>query len=641
MMKKTTVFITACLIFVSSAFSVSAAVEYTAEPTGGKTVYVAGNPDMYPIEYYDADKKTYKGILPDLYAEISENTGLDFTYIRSGSKNEQNRLAKNRQAEIISAHIKGEIEELSDSIRLVSFEKDGETVEVCIGFTDIADSAVTSSVKEAMESIPDSELLALALQTSVQTPETGSVWWLIVGMFVLLVVVAVLAALAVKNRIRTQKNLQDKLTDPLTGIGNEEYFEQNFYHFITPTSYSLYYITYISLNLQRIDKYYGTTETEEIERYAANILSSFAGELDVAARIGSGVFLGAFQCPSEEEMGVRATELLNKLNAYKEMFLAECRTHFRAGIFHLNSANISFETALINSRQAYLFAHQNKLPYTFATDEFLKKEATKSKLQRKLADAIKNNEFKLYMQFIVDAKSGGVKGAEALSRWHNPEDGVLSPSNYIDELITSGIIEYLDFYIFEEVCRQLEKWSKTDKKHLWISCNFTRTTVSKSDYFKRFEEIVNQYAFERDKLIIELTEDSLADNKAVAFQNVLAFKKLGFQVALDDLGSGYSSFCDLCDYPIDMIKIDRHIVSKSITPRGNALLQGITKLAHDLGMKVLCEGVETEKENINSKNAECDYIQGYYYSHVLPQEETDAFLAKYQNTNRVTVKSGL
>ena len=641
MMKKITAFITACLVFVSSAFSVSAAVEYTAEPTGGKTVYVAGNPDMYPIEYYDADTKTYKGILPDLYAEISENTGLDFTYIRSGSKNEQNRLAKNRQAEIISAHMKGEIEELSDSIRLVSFEKDGETVEVCIGFTDIADSAVTSSVKEAMESIPDSELLALALQTSVQTPETGSVRWLIVAMIALLVVVAVLAALAVKNRIRTQKNLQDKLTDPLTGIGNEEYFEQNYNHCITPTSYSLYYITYISLNLQRIDKYYGTTETEEIERYAANILSSFAGELDVAARIGSGVFLCAFQCPSEEEMGVRATELLNKLNAYKETFLAECRTHFRAGIFHLNSANISFETALINSRQAYLFAHQNKLPYTFATDEFLKKEATKSKLQRKLADAIKNNEFKLYMQFIVDAKSGGVKGAEALSRWHNPEDGVLSPSNYIDELITSGIIEYLDFYIFEEVCRQLEKWSKTDKNHLWISCNFTRTTVSKSDYFKRFEEIVNQYSFERDKLIIELTEDSLADNKAVAFQNVLAFKKLGFQVALDDLGSGYSSFCDLCDYPIDMIKIDRHIVSKSITPRGNALLQGITKLAHDLGMKVLCEGVETEKENINSKNAECDYIQGYYYSHVLPQEETDAFLAKYQNTNRVTVKSGL
>lgn len=635
MMKKITAVITACLIFISPAFSVSAAVEYTSEPTGGKTVYVAGNPDMYPIEYYDSSTKTYKGILPDLYAEISESTGLGFTYIRSGSKNEQNRLAKNKQAEIISAHIKGEVGELNDSILLVSFEKDGETVEVCIGFTDIADSSVSSPVKEAIEKITDSELLALALQTAVQTPKTVSVRWLIIGIIVLLVVIAVLVALAVKNKIKTQRNLQDKLTDPLTGIGNDKYFEQNFYHFITPASYSLYYITYISLNLQRVEKYFSTTETEEIERCAANILSSFAGELDFVARIGSGVFLCAFQCPSEEEMGVRATELLDKLNAYKEKFFEKCRAHFRAGIFHLNSANIPFETALLNSRQAYIFAHQNKLPYTFATAEFLNKEATKSKLQRKLADAIKNNEFKLYMQFIVDAKSGGIKGAEALSRWHNPEDGVLLPTSYIDAMITSGIIEHLDFHIFEEVCRQLEKWSKTDKKHLWISCNFTRATVSKSNYFKRFEEIVNKYSFERNKLIIELTEDALADNKAVAFQNILACKKLGFKVALDDLGSGCSSFRDLCDYPIDMIKIDRHIVAKSITPRGNALLRGIVKFAHDLEIKVLCEGVETEKENINSKNAECDYIQGYYYSHVLPQEETDAFLVKYQKTNNL------
>lgn len=631
MMKKITAFITVCLIFLGSAHGVSAAVEYTAEPTGGKTVYVAGNPDMYPIEYYDSESKTYKGILPDLYTEISESTGLDFTYIRSGSKNEQNRLAKNRQAEIISAHIKGEIEELSDSVLLISYEKDGETAYICIGFTDIADSAVTSSVKEAIEKIPDSELLALALQTSVQTPKTVSVRWLIVVIIVLLVTVAVLTALAVRNKIKAKKSLIDKLTDPLTGIGNEKYFEQNFSHYITPASYSLYYIAYISLNLQKIEKYFGTTEAEEIERYAANILSSFAGELDFTARIGNGVFLCAFQCPSEEEMGVRATELLNKLNAYKETFLEKCHTHFRAGIFHLNSANIPFETALYNSRQAYLLVHQNKLSYTFATAEFLNEEATKSKLQRKLADAIKNNEFKLYMQFIVDAKSGCIKGAEALSRWHNPEEGVLLPKSYINAMITSGIIEHLDFHIFEEICRQLEKWSKTDKKHLWISCNFTRATVSKSNYFKRFEEIVNKYSFDRNNLVIELTEDSLADNKAVAFQNILALKKLGFKVALDDLGNGYSSLRDLGDYPIDMIKIDRHIVAKSITSRGNALLCGIVNLAHYLGIKVLCEGVETEKENINSQNADCDYIQGYYYSRVLPQEETDAFFKKYQD----------
>lgn len=96
-----------------------------------------------------------------------------------------------------------------------------------------------------------------------------------------------------------------------------------------------------------------------------------------------------------------------------------------------------------------------------------------------------------------------------------------------------------------------------------------------------------------------------------------------------EIGSGYSSFSDLCDYPIDIIKIDRHIVAKSTTPRGKALLCAIVKFAHIPGIKVVCEGVETDSENINAKLSECDFIQGYYYSRVLSADEADAFYSKY------------
>lgn len=634
MIKRITAVTAACLLLLCSALSISAAVEYTKEPTGGKTVYVAGNPDMYPIEYYDSDAKTYKGILPDLYKEISESTGLDFTYIRSGSKNEQNRLAKNRQAEIISAHIKGEIGELSDTVLLVSFEKNGEIADVCIGFTDIADSAVISSVKEAIEKIPDSKLLSLTLQISVQPQKTESVKWFIAVTAVLLIIIAVLVILNIRRKIKEKRNLQNILTDPLTGIGNANYFEENMKHIITPDSYSLYYIAYISFNLQKIEKYLGTAEAEEIKRYAANMLSVSVGELDFAARISDGVFLYAFQSPTEESAGNRINELLEKLNNSEEKIEEKYRTLFRAGVFRMTEANIPFETVLLNARQGWRFAEQNKQPYAFADDKLLGEEAAKEKLQRRLTKAINNNEFKMYMQFIADAKSGEIKGAEALSRWQNPEDGTLLPSRYIEAMRMSGEIKELDFFIFEQICRKLEKWSKTDKRDLWISCNFTRATICESNFLSRFNETVNKYSFERDKLVIELTEDSLADDKAVAYKNILECKKAGFEIALDDFGSGYSSFSDLCDYPIDIIKIDRHIVAKTATPRGNALLRGITKLAHDLGIKVLCEGVETEKENINSINADCDYIQGYYYFRVLPQEETDAFFKKYQDRKK-------
>lgn len=203
---------------------------------------------------------------------------------------------------------------------------------------------------------------------------------------------------------------------------------------------------------------------------------------------------------------------------------------------------------------------------------------------------------------------------------------------------TAGIIDRLDFQVLEAACRQLEAWNKSGLNNLWLSCNFTRITMSSEDFLSRFEEIVNKYTFDRKNLIIELTEDSLADNQTVAYSNILACKNAGYQIALDDLGSGYSSFSDLCDYPIDIIKIDRHIISKSVTERGGAFLKGLCKLAHDLNIKVLCEGVETEAEKEISVSAGCDFIQGYYYSRVYPQYEAINFYKKSQEKSLTKTK---
>lgn len=630
MMKKVIAFGLACLISACSAIGASASVSYTAASTGGNAVYIAGNPDMYPLEYFDSDSETYQGVLPEIYAKISESTGLPFTYIRSSRMNEQNRLSKNRQAEIISAHFAGEIEGLSDSVLLTSYEEDGKTIEVCIGFTDIVDNSVKASVKEAIENIPDSELLSLVLEASVQPKSTKLIPWFIVILTVLVIVIAVLVSLSIRRKIKDKKELQSGLIDPLTGIGNADDFQQNMKHMINPETYTLYYLAYISFDVEKIEKYLGTTEAEEVQRSAARILANAANELDFFGRISNGVFLYAFQSPTKELAGDRINELIEKLNDSDGKMTAEYRAHFRAGIFHMANANIPFETVILYARQGWSLAYQSKKPYAFADNTLIQKEATKEKLQRKISKAINNHEFKLYMQFIVDAKSGEIQGAEALSRWQNPEDGLLMPSQYIESMHLSGKIKELDYYMLEQICRQLEIWANHDQKDLWISCNFTRATMSESNFSERFHETVNQYTFDHDHLVIELTEDALADDMTIAYQNIMECKKSGFKIALDDLGSGYSSFSDLCDYPVDIIKIDRHIVAKSVTPRGNALLHGMTKLAHDLGIKVLCEGVETEDENRNSKNAACDYIQGYYYSRVLPQEETDAFLMKYK-----------
>ena len=252
------------------------------------------------------------------------------------------------------------------------------------------------------------------------------------------------------------------------------------------------------------------------------------------------------------------------------------------------------------------------------------KEITQSILK-----GLEKNEFKMHLQFIVDCRTRKIVSAEALSRWDNPEKGIIGPVNYISHMETAGLISRHDFYMFELACRQLEKWNNTAYKDVSISCNFTRLTLSEDDCIDKLKSISERYDFDNSKLAIEITEDAIEKNREVAKRNVRLCKELGFMVYLDDLGSGYTSLANLCDYPIDVVKIDRDILLKANTERGRALLSGIIALAHSLNMGVICEGVENDEQNTLVSQSACDYIQGWYYAKALPAEECEAFIEKH------------
>ena len=466
-------------LFIGGFLSITLLVEAKSITS---TVYIAGNPSLTPIEYYDSEEKCYQGILPDIYKQISEKTGINFIYISPGTKNEQQRLAKNRQVEMVSAHLHGTIDFVTEDYTLVSYWTDGQEQTICIGFTEIASQDTVHVITEQLKSISDGDLLKLLLSQGVTKKDTLQLFWCVI-MIIILTVAALMLILYFWNH-RAMKQQQNMET-----VRNK-----------------------------------------------------------------------------------------NK---------------------HENSLTMN-----------------NQLDRDFSDEQIPDKES----LRGKLLNAISNHEFKVYLQFIIDAKTGLICGAEALSRWQHPEKGLLTPDSYIEDMNAVGIIECLDFSILKMACQLLEEWNSTEKGHLWLSCNFTRLIVSQKDFLEHFFDITNQYVFERKNLIIELTEDTLADNIEIAYKNILTCKRAGFKIALDDLGSGYSSFHDLCDYPVDIIKIDRELITKSLTSRGSALIKGMSKFAHDLGMQVLCEGVENKNEEVVCTKAECDYIQGFLYSKVLSIE---------------------
>ena len=621
-----------CFAFCGSGCVCLASVTATAEATGpADSVYVAGNPDQYPIEYYDRDAECYKGVLPELLAEISEKTGISFVYVGAGTKNRQEQLAKNRQVEMLTA-IWEDDTDCGAASRFPVFHVtvQGKERSICIGFTDIIDDERKDSIVSAFSEIPESEKSERILAFTLKNQPAGDrqIWIYAAVSGALAAVLTLIIVFAVLKKKKKEQN-QSNMTDDLTGIGNRNYYIYSFDRLIPRQIKNLYYVAYLAFDAEKLRGLYGSEECDSIQKNAAVHLSTKTGPAESLSRTKNGVFAFAYQSDNKEAAEERIREILSSLGNYLAQFSKEYARIFAAGICCLaENPHCAAEAALDNARQGYLYAVKNTLPYAFSTEKLLSDTKKDEKLRLRVAKAVENNEFKPYLQFIVKADTGEICGAETLSRWQNPELGLMTPGEYIEVLQETGLILVHDYNVFDRVCRQLQEWSGTEYGDLFLSCNFTRLSLSSSDFSEQIKSIAGKYRFDHRNLMIEITEDTLTVDPLNSAKNISECNKMGFRIAIDDMGSGFSSLLDLYNNHIDFVKIDRHLVAEGTTHRGQKLLNGIISLAHSLDAKVICEGVTTEADAKMIQNTECDMIQGFYYSRVLPLDEGLRYLSR-------------
>ena len=166
----------------------------------------------------------------------------------------------------------------------------------------------------------------------------------------------------------------------------------------------------------------------------------------------------------------------------------------------------------------------------------------------------------------------------------------------------------------------------------FVSCNFSRETFAAADFAQKVQKILNGFTFPRELLILEITESVSVRNAAQIRQNVIALKKYGVRVALDDFGEGFTSFYDLQKYPIDGIKLDKGLVDHVTTPIGTAILKAMIQVGHELNMTILAEGVETDAQVKALQEIHCDVIQGFRFCHPLPQWEATEQIIQNRRT---------
>ena len=200
------------------------------------------------------------------------------------------------------------------------------------------------------------------------------------------------------------------------------------------------------------------------------------------------------------------------------------------------------------------------------------------------------------------------------------------PGKYIEDMEKNETIVELDFYMFEEVCRLLQKFREGDRSDLKLFCNFSRKTVSLSNFTDKICSIAQRYQFDYRNLCMEITESSVFDNDKISINNVQRCKDMGFMIAMDDVGSGYSSFRDMAHYPVDLVKSDRDLLLSAVNERGRRLLQGMNALFHSIQLRTLCEGIETQGQCDMIREMGIDYMQGFYIQRALPVKEAIRWL---------------
>lgn len=298
--------------------------------------------------------------------------------------------------------------------------------------------------------------------------------------------------------------------------------------------------------------------------------------------------------------------------------------------YHLTSAtDVTFKTALLRAKQACSMAEDKEILCCRWDSSNGREFERKIKIENNIQNEINNNRFFLEYQPILDAKTDKIIGAEVLSRLNSPTEGVLSPSVFLSAVNNVGLNEKFDYYIFEKNC----KWIVSDKekrsKYVY-TINFSRSTLCDTDFAENIIKIAEKYDVDYSCVAIEILEDKTLNNdkRQIMINNLTQLKEKGVLVLLDDFGNGYTSFGDLKDFDIDIVKIDKAITQGANNHTGFVILNNIIRTAHDLGFKTLCEGIETEEHKKMVVNAGCDILQGYYFYRPMPVTKLEALFNK-------------
>lgn len=400
--------------------------------------------------------------------------------------------------------------------------------------------------------------------------------------------------------------------DVLTGLYNREYFYECVQKKHEEIPDEQYYMVCTNIkDFKMINDLFGAEMGDAILVGLAEVMKAVLPAGTICGRLESDHFAFYIQRKLFQE-----SILLDGINEIKKMISSsEYQMLIHAGVYEVHKTD---HDASVMCDRANMSIGTIKNNYDrmieYYDDQLMERVMNEKRLVSEFDSALEEKQFLMFLQPQVST-DGTVLGAEALVRWQHPERGMIPPGEFIGVFENAGLIYRLDQYMWELAAQKLREWKNIGHEELHISVNISTKDFYYLDIYKTFVELVEKYDISPEKLKLEITETALMMDLEKQLVLLDKLQSYGFQVEIDDFGSGYSSLNMLKDIHADVLKIDMGFLRKTKEcERTQIILRMIIDLAKQLQMTVITEGVESKDQVDNLTEAGCDMFQGYYFA---------------------------
>ena len=491
-------------------------------------------------------------------------------------------------------------------------------------------------INEGITAIPETKKQAIALDYTTRDLYVYSFWdylyqykyFLIVGtiLFIALVIMLVLRQKSYFKEQKEKMRLMEDI-DPLTGVLSHNGFRKKVEELLINNPDTAYTISYNNIkDFKFINDSFGWKVGDELLKFWTERSLEILTDKEAMGRYDGDHFV-ILRCMGGNEQILQDEKyILNPLRNYFSDRGKDFTVRLCSGIYVLmpdDYKDINVDKMLDYARIAERKVRETKKEgFEFYNPTQWDRGKQSAGIVSRLPAAVESGEIQVWYQPQVNYKTGKITGAEALCRWNSKKNGNISPGEFIPILEETGLIYDLDCHVWDTVCKDLRRWNEQGRD-ICVSVNLSRQDIVKNpDVAEHFNTLKEFYNLSPKQLRIEITESAYVENSDVIIKTTTKLREAGFEVEMDDFGSGYSSLNMLKEVVLDRIKLDlRFITGSGDQKMGRTILSYMVQMLQAIGTSLIAEGVETLEQADFLGSLGCEEMQGYYFYKPMPVDE--------------------